>query len=998
MRTSHRSSRSVVRSQRAALLAAAILLPASQASAQQLTDIGLFSNKNWASGSNAGFVLSLRDSGGIAQTRFNLRDNTLFNAPTSRRDTPWTPYSRNAWNHIAVSVDTTTGSVTKYINGGQVAQVQLQDIGGGSFGSLDTHQLGLDLNLGQDGTGGYAPNSPYITGRGFYGLMDDAAIWRRSVNATELLDIYNAGVNATPTSLGGVISSAPAIGTDLVGYYNFDGNVNDLAGNAEVSNGTWRGTGALYDTGLFGQAGDFRVSNYVNIGAAASFPEEFKFGNGSFTFATWFREPANGAPIAPPPPPSINWTGAGANNNASTAANWNFGPSTWNTDTIIELGSNTTAALPAVFNTSLGQRQVSRFTLGAAGVETFINFQASARLIGVGPLASTIAPANSTVNISMAGGEINVWGNGEETTRLVIAQDNARLNLSMSGNAEVAAGTRIADATRATGFRRPIAGDPLPRVGDDILLVDGANAEANITMNGNSIIYTADVLYPGDHPSGRLNVIQNNNSKVLVGWDVRMADDGHSADFALNWTMNGSSQFIVDRDHALGEGGNTAAGEGGTINVTVNDSALFQAGGRVFVGAGSVNANVTLNVNGGEVRAGSLNGSVLVADETGAAGATSPMSQDGFISIGHGANARVNVRGGVVNAGRNIYVGQGGGNGTLNISGGSVNTLGNAPTGTRAGNLPDDGTWAVPSTDFAGGTVWADGGGDFFIATSDVPANVGRSRNRGQVVISGGSLDIARDLWVGGFGEEAAITVVGESASTFAPPTIEVGGNMFFGFVPLFGGIEGENNVSKLGARIKNSSHPVINVTGNLTIGNSSQFNVASVVDAQIDVAYAVYRPTAGARFTLVDFGGSLNGVFASVTDPTFDGIVWTLEHNTANTKIDLIASTVYIIGDADGNGSVGFSDLVELARSYNNANASKWSQGDFDNVGGVDFSDLLALARNYGATAPGATADFGPGTGDFQADWALALSMVPEPTTLGLLASAGLLLTRRRR
>jgi hypothetical protein len=955
---------------RVVALAVASLAFAGTSSAQQLTDIGLFGNKNWGSGSNAGFVLSLRNNAGAAETRFNIRENTLGTVgdppASTRRDTPWTAYSRNTWNHIAVTLDQSTGFVTKFINGAQVQQVQLPSING-SFGNFDTYQLGLDLNLGQDGTGAYAPNDPYITGRGFFGLMDDAAIWRRSVTGAEIADIYNAGIGSAQ-SLDALKAATPSLGADLVALYAFDGDANDTSGSTNVNNGTWSGTGALYDTGLFGQAADFRVSNFVNIGSAAAFPEDFKFATNSFTFATWFREPPAGDPVLPPPPASNDWTGLAGNNNASTNGNWTVGPAFWTDSSTIVVASGTTEVRPANFNTTLGTKTVSRFVLGGTGETTYINFQPSARLISIGSLASTIAPAGSNVTINMTGGEINHWGAGEEQSRLVMGQADSVMNITMSGDAEIAVGTRVADATNAIGFRRPIAGEPLPRVGDDILLLDGANAQGTITMGGNSVIYTADVFYPGDHPESQLTIVQNDNSKVLVGWDNRMGDDGHSASFLVNWTMNGSSQFNVARDHALGEGGSTEFGEGGTINLTVNDNALFYAGGRVFVGAGAVGMDVNVNLNGGEVRAGTLDGSLVVADDTGIAGNTAPVSQDGFITIGHGAKATVNVDGGLLRAGRNIYAGQGGGIGIINLTAGSVTTLGNAPVGDRAGNTPDNSTWGVPSADFAGGTTWIDGGGDLFIATADVPADAGRVRNQGFVNVAGGSLDIARDVWVGGFGERGELNIASGSAS--------IGGDLNFGGTPLFGGIEGENTVAQLGAKIASASHPVVNVGGDVTIFNSSEFNVSSIVAAEITVPYATYRPAAGAEITLVDYAGSRTGEFASVTDSTIDGIVWTLSYDDAGTSIKLVASTVYGPGDLDGSGGVGFGDLLTLAQNYGNTEATTWAQGDFDNVGGVDFPDLLALAQNYtgaalhGSPVHGAGRVTSPPTGRLPRRW----------------------------
>lgn len=95
--------------------------------------------------------------------------------------------------------------------------------------------------------------------------------------------------------------------------------------------------------------------------------------------------------------------------------------------------------------------------------------------------------------------------------------------------------------------------------------------------------------------------------------------------------------------------------------------------------------------------------------------------------------------------------------------------------------------------------------------------------------------------------------------------------------------------------------------------------------------------------------------------------------------------------GDADLDRQVGFNDLLSLAQHYNAAGG--WAEGNFDGEGGVAFNDLLLLAANYAFA--GAT-DTSLLTAEFAADWALAQSLVPEPSIacVGLIAA----LQRRRR
>ena len=92
------------------------------------------------------------------------------------------------------------------------------------------------------------------------------------------------------------------------------------------------------------------------------------------------------------------------------------------------------------------------------------------------------------------------------------------------------------------------------------------------------------------------------------------------------------------------------------------------------------------------------------------------------------------------------------------------------------------------------------------------------------------------------------------------------------------------------------------------------------------------------------------------------------------------------LLGDLNGDGAVGFDDLVTLAQNYGRSGAS-YSMGDLDGSGTVDFRDLVLLAQNYGGTLPAADGSALP-----------ASDPVPEPAALALLLPSALLLRRRRR
>jgi autotransporter-associated beta strand protein len=101
------------------------------------------------------------------------------------------------------------------------------------------------------------------------------------------------------------------------------------------------------------------------------------------------------------------------------------------------------------------------------------------------------------------------------------------------------------------------------------------------------------------------------------------------------------------------------------------------------------------------------------------------------------------------------------------------------------------------------------------------------------------------------------------------------------------------------------------------------------------------------------------------------------------------------LVGDADLNGSVNFDDLLTLAQKYGQTNTT-WSEGDFTYDAATNFDDLLGLAQNYGRSAL-TEEQLSLVETSFASDFALALSLVPEPTSLSLLC-AGVLVTRRRK
>ncbi len=178
---------------------------------------------------------------------------------------------------------------------------------------------------------------------------------------------------------------------------------------------------------------------------------------------------------------------------------------------------------------------------------------------------------------------------------------------------------------------------------------------------------------------------------------------------------------------------------------------------------------------------------------------------------------------------------------------------------------------------------------------------------------------------------------------------------------------------------------------GKLTLSQDAKLS------GEIAVGFlGAYIGLPGESYSLLTFA-SATGAPTLVNATGFAGLMLNPVQATTSLSVRLSATT----GDANLDGSIDFDDLLTLAQHYENPANQTWLDGDFTNDASVNFDDLLLLAQNYSATLPAGGLSQGEMSAlgqSFSSDFALARSLVPEPSvsaaSIALLSASG----RRRR
>lgn len=213
-------------------------------------DPPIFSNKDWASGSNTGLCIFIKNN-----TTFNLQCN--FKAPTGARVDHNTNVSLlNGWHHIAATFDR-TDSMKFYIDGVFAGGKSIA----GTTGSIATSN---SYKIGQDGIGIYTNK--------FRGKVDEFRVWSEVRNVNQIRDNMCHLLSGSESNLVCYLKMDEGTGT-LINDLSPNNNDGTLANG---NSGSWIKSGAplgnvsnhLYTANLTGQ--NFSLTSVGNGNVSVS--------------------------------------------------------------------------------------------------------------------------------------------------------------------------------------------------------------------------------------------------------------------------------------------------------------------------------------------------------------------------------------------------------------------------------------------------------------------------------------------------------------------------------------------------------------------------------------------------------------------------------------------------------------------------------------------------------------------------------------------------------
>ncbi len=658
---------------------------------------------------------------------------------------------------------------------------------------------------------------------------------------------------------------------------------------------------------------------------------------------------------------SLSVTGAGSTLTAGSISDWGRSTSASATVTIADSAVATVSQLRA--GTSNGQfvgtvsggallKALASFTMGGGTavrpVSLDVTSNGTLRIDGS-------ATFNSQADLNLTNGTVNF--NGGATFNVGSRIDWSGGTVNLGANTTLLVNGGVFNKTSPTGFiftdnttTRVTSGGSFTTPS----YFDLGNATLEVD-NGTLTAGTAGGTISDWGAASSSTVTLSNGAVATYHSGLRTSLSGGM----VNATLSGGARLVTS---SLATGGATTSN---TV-LTVNGGRIESSGAIDFLRGTTVSIAAGGYVEGENVALGSSGGTTGV---TVAGDAAVLKALDELIAGRIGTSTLTISAGGRAESNdRTVLSEQGGANSTVTVTGsGSTLSVGSTLVVGEGGaatlNVQDQGYVAVL------GSVTVNGSSKI-----DVSTNGQLEINSAAVISNEGEIELASGGLIRGDVSNGWHLRL-QNADVFGDVTLLDGSRMF------------ADNSSVSGLDQQAGAQMLFEIRGPSDFDDLSILGAASFAGDLVVSLADGFVPTVDSVFQILYHesrtGQFLNEDFTAAPLPS--GLIWNVLYGTSYLTLEVIPGFATLIGDANGDCSVGAADYALWAAQFGQTGSGL--SADFDGNGSVGAGDYALWAANFGKTCPPAGANH-----------------VPEPSSLPLLGLAGACLAayaragRRRR